>query len=129
MFHRGFRGFRGRGFQGLLPSPPPDIAPPPSGSVREIRHRVAAAEISIASFGGRANSPSAPVDSAASWSRRVAAVLNPVASATTAVTPGQRSATSIAHRRAPTVPGSAKTHLHTSRRAAAVVGASVRMKG
>src|SRR5262245_52544957 len=57
----------------------------------ETTQRVAAAERDLASEGGRASRPSVWPASAASWRRRLAAMSRPEASASTALTPGQRS--------------------------------------
>lgn len=79
--------------------------PPSSGGACDTRQRVLATDNIPRSFGGRASSPIEPLDSAASCTRRVAAVSSDEPSAITAV-PGQRSAASIAQRRSVLVEGS-----------------------
>lgn len=79
-------------------------------------HRVAAAESWLSSAAGRARSASAPPVSAASWRRRVAAMVSRPPSAMTAATAAHRSARSIDHSRAPSSGGATKIDRSRSRR-------------
>lgn len=71
----------------------------PVGASGRTTQRVAAAESDFNSDKGRASSATHPEDSDASCKRRVAAMSNPLPSATTAQTAADRSAVSIAQRR------------------------------